>query len=86
MRAIILLASIIVIAPGMVSAAEKPFTPIHPVSTYSIVAYDTLTGEFGAAVQSHYFKVADVIWLEPVSAPSPPNLWSISPTVPWGWK
>ena len=35
------------------------------VSTYSIVAYDSVTGQFGAAVQSHYFKVADVIWLKP---------------------
>lgn len=32
--------------------------------TYSIVAYDSATGEFGAAVQSHYFRVADVIWAE----------------------
>ncbi len=39
--------------------------PLLPVSTYSIVAYDSTTGQFGAAVQSHYFKVADVIWLEP---------------------
>ncbi len=42
--------------------AEKPQ---HPVNTYSIVAYDSTTGEFGAAVQSHWFKVADVIWAEP---------------------
>jgi uncharacterized Ntn-hydrolase superfamily protein len=35
------------------------------VHTFSIVCYDSVTGEFGAAVQSHYFKVADVIWLEP---------------------
>ncbi|UCG61864.1 MAG: DUF1028 domain-containing protein [Candidatus Zixiibacteriota bacterium] len=48
-----------------VAAAEKPVTPLHPVNTYSIVAYDTLTEQFGAAVQSHWFKVADVIWLEP---------------------
>ncbi len=40
------------------------FTPSHYVNTYSIVAYDSATGEFGAAVQSHYFKVADVIWLK----------------------
>jgi uncharacterized Ntn-hydrolase superfamily protein len=46
-------------------AAEQAVTPLHPVNTYSIVAYDTLTGQFGAAVQSHWFKVADVIWLEP---------------------
>jgi uncharacterized Ntn-hydrolase superfamily protein len=42
--------------------AEKPQ---QPVNTYSIVAYDSTTGEFGAAVQSHWFKVADVIWAEP---------------------
>jgi uncharacterized Ntn-hydrolase superfamily protein len=39
--------------------------PLHPVHTFSIICYDSATGEFGAAVQSHYFKVADVIWLEP---------------------
>ena len=44
---------------------EPAYTPIQPVNTYSIVACDSATGQFGAAVQSHYFKVADVIWLEP---------------------
>ncbi|MCH7690428.1 MAG: DUF1028 domain-containing protein [candidate division Zixibacteria bacterium] len=39
--------------------------PIRPVNTYSIVAYDSATGQFGAAVQSHWFKVANVIWAEP---------------------
>lgn len=33
--------------------------------TYSIVAYDSVTGQFGAAVQSHWFRVCDVIWAEP---------------------
>ena len=49
------------------AAAEQPkqIAPFHPVNTYSIIAYDSATGEFGAAVQSHYFKVADVLWLEP---------------------
>jgi len=42
--------------------AENQLRPVH---TYSIVCYDPLTGQFGAAVQSHYFKVADVIWAEP---------------------
>jgi uncharacterized Ntn-hydrolase superfamily protein len=37
----------------------------YPVNTYSIVCYDSATGQFGAAVQSHWFKVADVIWAEP---------------------
>lgn len=34
-------------------------------ATYSIVARDPETGEIGGAVQSHWFKVADVIWIEP---------------------
>lgn len=38
--------------------------PLHPVNTFSIVCYDSTTGQFGAAVQSHWFKVADVIWAE----------------------
>ncbi len=33
--------------------------------TYSIVARDPSTGEVGGAVQSHWFKVADVLWVEP---------------------
>ncbi len=45
-------------------AAESPLT-VRPVSTYSIVAYDPATGQLGAAVQSHWFKVADVVWAEP---------------------
>ncbi|MDZ4722698.1 MAG: DUF1028 domain-containing protein [candidate division Zixibacteria bacterium] len=36
-----------------------------PVNTYSIIAYDSATGQFGAAVQSHWFRVADVIWVQP---------------------
>ena len=43
------------------SAGESPQFQ-RPVHTYSIVAYDSSTGQFGAAVQSHYFRVADVIW------------------------
>lgn len=49
----------------LVSVSAENFTPLHPVNTYSIVAYDEATGQFGAAVQSHWFKVADVIWVEP---------------------
>ncbi len=65
MRAIISIVLLLVFQACMTTAAEEPVTPLRPVATYSIVAYDTLTGEFGAAVQSHYFKVVDVIWLEP---------------------
>ena len=47
------------------AVSDQHATPIRPVHTFSIVCYDSLTGEFGAAVQSHWFKVADVIWAEP---------------------
>ncbi len=46
-----------------VAAQSSPH--LRPVSTYSIVAYDPVTGQLGAAVQSHWFKAADVIWAEP---------------------
>jgi uncharacterized Ntn-hydrolase superfamily protein len=51
--------------PALVLAGGDIGKIVRPVSTYSIVAYDSVNGQFGAAVQSHYFKVADVIWLEP---------------------
>ena len=37
----------------------------QPIHTYSIVCYDSATGQIGAAVQSHYFRVCDVIHAEP---------------------
>lgn len=38
---------------------------IRPVHTYSIVARDSLTGELGVAVQSHWFSVGSVVtWAE----------------------
>ncbi len=48
----------------VVSVRAEIKEKLHPVHTYSIVAYDSTTGQFGAAVQSHWFKVADVIWAE----------------------
>jgi uncharacterized Ntn-hydrolase superfamily protein len=49
-----------------VAGAEIPEAhPLRPAHTYSIVCYDSATGQFGAAVQSHWFKVANVIWAEP---------------------
>jgi uncharacterized Ntn-hydrolase superfamily protein len=39
--------------------------PGRPVSTYSIVARDTVTGEMGIAVQSHWFSVGPLVpWAE----------------------
>jgi uncharacterized Ntn-hydrolase superfamily protein len=38
---------------------------IRPVNTYSIVAYDSASGEMGVAVQSHWFQVGiSVSWAE----------------------
>jgi len=46
--------------------AAQEGVPRRPVHTYSIVAQDSVTGEIGAAVQSHWFSVgAGVPWAEP---------------------
>ncbi len=46
-------------------AGPAPARPLRPVHTFSIVARDPVTGEMGAAVQSHWFAVgSDVIWAE----------------------
>jgi uncharacterized Ntn-hydrolase superfamily protein len=53
---------------GIAGTAEAagPDRPLRPVNTYSIVARDPVTGELGAAVQSHWFSVGSiVIWAEP---------------------
>lgn len=39
--------------------------PLRPVHTFSIVARDPATGEFGVAVQSHWFSVGSIVpWAE----------------------
>lgn len=38
---------------------------LPPTHTFSIVCYDSTTGQIGAAVQSHYFRAVDVISAEP---------------------
>lgn len=44
------------------SATLHPVTTNrHPISTYSIVARDPATGDFGVAVQSHFFSVGSVV-------------------------
>ncbi len=43
-----------------------PVRDVRPVHTYSIVAVDSVTGEIGAAVQSHWFSVGSIVtWAEP---------------------
>ncbi len=54
------LSSIFIFMQGQVYKKESPL-----VHTYSIVAYDSITGDMGAAVQSHWFSVGSiVIWGE----------------------
>ncbi len=46
--------------------AAQDRTARHPVHTYSIVAVDSITGEIGVAVQSHWFSVGSIVpWAEP---------------------
>jgi len=58
------LISLVLIAATVGASGTAVLKPSMLAHTYSIVAYDSATGEFGAAVQSHYFRVADVIWAE----------------------
>jgi uncharacterized Ntn-hydrolase superfamily protein len=58
------LALVLALVATPVLAAEPPM-PRRPVSTYSIVARDPVTGELGVAVQSHWFSVGSVVpWAE----------------------
>jgi len=51
-------AALLAIVPGLDA-------PARPVTTYSIVARDSVTGELGVAVQSHYFSVGPIVpWAE----------------------
>jgi uncharacterized Ntn-hydrolase superfamily protein len=48
--------------PALLVVTTAPFTP---VTTYSIVARDSVSGEMGVAVQSHYFSVGPIVpWAE----------------------
>jgi uncharacterized Ntn-hydrolase superfamily protein len=46
---------------GAQPAVGDSGVPRRPVSTYSIVARDSATGELGVAVQSHWFSVGSVV-------------------------
>lgn len=50
----------------LVSAVEaQTLSNRRPVATYSIVARDSVTGEMGVAVQSHWFSVGPIVpWAE----------------------
>jgi uncharacterized Ntn-hydrolase superfamily protein len=52
------------IAASTAVQAQIP-RPLRPVATYSIVARDSVTGEIGVAVQSHWFSVGAIVpWAE----------------------
>ena len=62
MKRILVILTLLLVVP---SALATPVSPIRPVSTYSIVAIDPLTGEMGVAVQSHWFSVGSLVtWAE----------------------
>lgn len=55
------------LAAGTPAAATHSLPAPTPrlAHTYSILARDPATGEIGGAVQSHWFGVSDVLWVEP---------------------
>lgn len=64
--ATVILAFLAVLAGSALADGSSSKLALYPkVTTFSIVAYDSATGQLGAAVQSHWFKVADVITVEP---------------------
>jgi len=59
---VVLTALILLLCTTLSNAQELKSYPCH---TYSIVARDSVTGEMGVAVQSHYFSVGPVVpWAE----------------------
>ncbi len=68
-RAVVLAAAVpaALAAWSLIAHATSPPVrpPTRPVHTYSIVARDSITGDLGVAVQSHYFSVGSVVpWAE----------------------
>jgi uncharacterized Ntn-hydrolase superfamily protein len=63
MRKVLVVCLLFAVVSSLMASDQS--RPVRPVNTYSIVCYDPETNQFGAAVQSHWFKVADVIWAEP---------------------
>lgn len=54
-----------ILLPAALPLAAQTLTPYRPVATYSIVARDSVTGEMGVAVQSHWFSVGSIVpWAE----------------------
>lgn len=56
-RTILLLLALLI----PITTTANQASPIRPVSTYSIVAFDPATGQLGVAVQSHWFSVGAMV-------------------------
>jgi uncharacterized Ntn-hydrolase superfamily protein len=55
----------LLLALSMIPADVASQGSLRPVATYSIVARDSVTGEMGVAVQSHWFSVGPLVpWAE----------------------
>lgn len=60
-----LVAILLALTAGVVSAPRAQDLPFDPVATFSILGYDPETGEVGGAVQSRVFSVGNgVLWAE----------------------
>lgn len=65
MRKTILMSLVAGLALAATAAAQPSPSPTRPVNTYSIVARNPVTGDFGVAVQSHWFQVGALVpWAE----------------------
>jgi uncharacterized Ntn-hydrolase superfamily protein len=57
--------TVFLLASAVVCVAQESHRHQRPVHTYSIVARDTITGDMGVAVQSHWFSVGSLVtWAE----------------------
>ncbi|MDD4857485.1 MAG: DUF1028 domain-containing protein [Candidatus Krumholzibacteria bacterium] len=55
------LVAVLALAAARHEAGAAVVSAARPVHTYSIVARDSLTGDMGVAVQSHYFSVGPIV-------------------------
>lgn len=63
MRRLLVVAFVMLAA--IAAAESQPFNDHRPIHTFSIVARDTITGDIGVAVQSHWFSVGSLVtWAE----------------------
>lgn len=63
-RSLAVPALLLVLLAAREAGAQRTL-PLRPVATYSIVARDSVTGEIGVAVQSHWFSVGTAVpWAE----------------------